>query len=547
MKLNFNESILHLERFEIIDSWRGSYTLGILSKPIWMTVSSQQMRAANLAKEFTDTINKNIKTLPKKNSRINVAIIGAGIGGLTLAHCLQAYRNSNQDFTISIDIFEKHDVLCPIQRGCHTRRLHPNIQYWPEKYEDEFTIDYLKGNDLHNSLSWTGGLSAAEVATKVSEIFFKNFDSINKKTTKNNSITIYQGCNYLKVDKISRNYQISFSGHEILDSIGNTELSIGVKNNYDAIFFCTGFGIETEYKDKDFEVPSKKYWRNDSLGQPNLNGEPHRYLISGNGDGAVSDTLRALLIDYKPEKLLSQLTNSNIEYLVNASHNIKTTINESNKEILQSKLESLIKQKEDSKKFPEIVPKNSKETLNNFNKKWHDTDWKIKSKSPFKLLSEILIWPRIKNNTEVICHFKNSSNLSELINNPFVTFYNKFFFYSLWAAGKIKITTGDIKSLSEKFDIKKENILIRHGANYELPIKSIISENLIRKFEYCLKRRDEQLSSINKKFQDYREGRYIHEIQEPSVRFNPRKLKKIYIKNKNTLTKKQRAYFRNSR
>jgi len=45
-------------------------------------------------------------------------------------------------------------------------------------------------------------------------------------------------------------------------------------------------------------------------------------LISGNGDGAVSDVLRALIIDYKPDELLSEILGAEFIELLSNSYNV---------------------------------------------------------------------------------------------------------------------------------------------------------------------------------------------------------------------------------
>ena len=89
----------------------GVYLLGCLEKGV--TVHSQQVRAHNL-----------IWSLAELRTDVeSIAIIGAGIGGLTTAACaLSAFPE-----TTKITLFEKHWDICAIQQGCDNRWLHPNV------------------------------------------------------------------------------------------------------------------------------------------------------------------------------------------------------------------------------------------------------------------------------------------------------------------------------------------------------------------------------------------------------------------------------------
>ena len=529
------DKILELESFSSLSDWRRAYTLGIVSKPIWMTISSQQMRASIIAKCFIDSIYNNKDSLARSDQRIKIAIIGGGIGGMTLAYCLHSYKHHDQRFKFDIDLFEKHDVLCPIQRGCATRKIHPNVQFWPSEYSDEFKVPYLKGKNIYESLSWQGNLNAGELASKVAEEYFSNFTTYNPLALGgNNALKIFQSTKYLKISKKQNAFEINYTANKIIDSIGNIKPSTKTNQAYEAIFFATGFGIENDYIDNnskdDRKIISKPYWRNDNIGQPNLKDEPHRYLISGSGDGAVADVLRALIIDYNPEIILSNIKNTSINNLISKSYNRKTTISNINEKQIKAHFNNFFK------KLSEAQVTNDNSTLDLFNELWNDnlneSSWTISS-SPFELISEILIWPRIKENIEVICHFKDNDSISEIINNEKVTFYNKFLFFSVWAAGRIKTSKGNIHDISIKHQISTDNIIIRHGANYDSPILQSLEKEL--QIDYNNNKNKEE--NIYLENLEYRKGKYIFKIEETKPQHKPRRLRKISSYNKIKLKK----------
>lgn len=477
--------ILSIEKFDSLDSWRGLYTLGIISSPVWLTVSSQQSRAADIAKSFITEIERKSTELSRSNKRIRVGVVGAGVGGMTLAYCLHSFRAPKQKFSLSIDVFEKHSGICPIQRGCHTRRIHPTLQYWPDpSLVSEFSIHEIASEPAYSALKWEGGITAGDLATKVAKEYFDNFEIYAKPGKNKNVLSVYEGCGYLLVDKSSSGYyDITFQGYKITDELGNSEPISKIIENYDAVFFATGFGVERAFEQNGVSYESTPYWRNDGLGQFNLNDEPHRYLISGNGDGAVSDALRALITDYKPDELLLAIHGADIEKLIRGSFNITKNIEASEMQKLQGCLKHFI----DVELFGVSA---SVDLLSELHKMWNISKqtqapysgvWKHVD-SPFKLIAKTLIWPRIKKNVEITVHMKNSAQLGEIINNPAVTFYNRFLFYAVWAAGRIILKTGDLPSIAKKYEIKPVNIIIRHGADSTAPIKAVLSETLYKSF-----------------------------------------------------------------
>ena len=501
--------VLSIERFDSIDSWRGLYTLGIISNPIWLTVSSQQNRAADIALSFIREIAIKSTQLKRSDQRIRVGIIGAGVGGMTLAYCLHSFRIPNQKFSLSVDVFEKHSGICPIQRGSHTRRLHPTLQYWPDASRHPYYyIKQLASTPTHSALRWTGGITAGDLASKISKEYFENF-GFYAKSGRKNILSVYEGCGYLLVKKSeSGYYDITLQGHKIIDSLGTSEPISRIIENYDAIFFATGFGVERAFEKNGVHHESTPYWRNDSLGQFNLNDEPHRYLISGNGDGAVSDVLRAIIVDYKPDELLSAIFGAQVSELISKSFNISKKHTNSTLENLQICLRHFIG-------VDLLQTAKSHDVLSELHKMWNISKqhkppyvgvWKH-ADSPLKMISKVLVWPRIKKNVEVIVHLKDSAELGEIINNPAVTFYNRFLFYVVWAAGKITLKTGDLLDVAKRHQIKPSSMIIRHGADSRAPIRGVLSEDLYSAFE---RRKSAKITlkdiSLAKDLENYRKG-----------------------------------------
>jgi hypothetical protein len=80
---------------------------------------------------------------------------------------------------------------------------------------------------------------------------------------------------------------------------------------YDILVFAVGVGTEHS----QFGTPT--YWDNDSLAQL-YNSAPNSVLVSGNGDGALVDVIRATLIDFDHARLMTQVLSSPAAYALQA-------------------------------------------------------------------------------------------------------------------------------------------------------------------------------------------------------------------------------------
>jgi hypothetical protein len=124
----------------------GLYVIGSLERGV--TIYSQQVRAHNLAWALWDLQNKGDRQIG------NVAVVGGGIAGLTMAACLLSLFGSD----VAITLFERSWDLCPFQQGADVRWVHPRIYDWP-----------LEGSRAPSAslpvLDWTEG-RASDVARR---------------------------------------------------------------------------------------------------------------------------------------------------------------------------------------------------------------------------------------------------------------------------------------------------------------------------------------------------------------------------------------------
>lgn len=223
------------------------------------TLHSQQKRAFNLAyalqKEHADLVEKGTK----------VAIVGAGGAGLTAATAFVKLG-------CEVHIFERSDVVLPLQRGCLTRHLHPNIYDWPNP-ASKYPVTHLP------YMNWSAANSDM-VAKRLLEQW-QLFADENKELLREHLLE--------KVEELS--FDESTEVWKVKTSTNSAE-NIGFR----LVIIAAGFGIEN-LKDDPTCTPS--YWRNDDLAQHPFDFvEKSRTLIVGSGDGALIDAMRMTMQDF---------------------------------------------------------------------------------------------------------------------------------------------------------------------------------------------------------------------------------------------------------
>lgn len=122
-------------------------------------------------------------------------------------------------------------------------------------------------------------------------------------------LTVYLGLRHFQVN--AANSEISWIGHKAVrhDEFFHLTKPEGRDEKFDIIVLATGFGAETT-------VPGyrkESYWRNEQLAQPPLDGEQHRYLISGFGDGALVDLCRLTIERFRQDTIVYELFEEDLE------------------------------------------------------------------------------------------------------------------------------------------------------------------------------------------------------------------------------------------
>lgn len=254
------------------DGMSGIFPLGIYD--IEKTVYTQQRRALTVSHALLET--------HQVESGSKVAIVGGGIGGLTAGYALSL---AGADVTI----FELRSSRAPILARNRTRFIHPNIYDWPQEHST--TLDTRLP-----FLNWSAARSN-EVASAINKEFGEYENSVeNLRFIGGKTINLIAPKN--SPDN-TRRVEISSEDGEIND-------------HYDAVILATGFGVESG----DLKgIPVISYWENDDLENEiySSTGEPIDILVSGAGDGGLTDIMRATILDFEHGDFIREIsTNSDL-------------------------------------------------------------------------------------------------------------------------------------------------------------------------------------------------------------------------------------------
>ncbi|HUB15225.1 MAG TPA: AAA family ATPase [Acetobacteraceae bacterium] len=246
------------------DGWFGLYILGCYD--LVKTVYTQQARALTLIHALFRTGEL------KSGSRLG--IIGGGAAGITAA-AAAAVNGA------TVVLYEQASHLMPLQRQNTKRFLHPHIYDWPKPGAD----NPQAGLPI---LDWAAGLSGA-----VAKEILAGFEQIRHATGK---ITVHPGQPIRDITRVP-------SGDEqrrvrVLGGEGD------INEIFDTVIVAIGFGLEPAIR---LGIQTPRYWEDDDLDQA-LDASPdrpRRILVSGSGDGALIDIMRAKIDDFRHEEILA--------------------------------------------------------------------------------------------------------------------------------------------------------------------------------------------------------------------------------------------------
>ncbi|HEY0174567.1 MAG TPA: NAD(P)-binding protein [Pyrinomonadaceae bacterium] len=267
-----------LLRLMAVPGHAGVYVLGCFARHV--TFYSQQVRALNL-----------IDALCKTGAVADggsVGVVGAGLAGLTAAAA--ALRRG-----LTVHLFQEDDDpqndpgRMPLQMNSDERWVDPFIYDWPLRSEaageESAAENVAAGLPL---LDWESA-SPSDIRRQVLDKF-KDIVAGERAKAKRGP------------DCISFHRAKVTKDNLVCDGDGRWQKLIEVDKAsppvaVDALILAVGFGVEDE--------PAKtSYWENDGLGSRRANDKS--YLVSGAGDGGLTDVMRLCIADFKHRTVLDK-------------------------------------------------------------------------------------------------------------------------------------------------------------------------------------------------------------------------------------------------
>ncbi len=224
----------------------GVYVLAPLAGRV--SFVSQQYRALNL-----------VWALQDKEKIVNndlVAVIGAGVAGLTAACALRAHG-------CTVHVFDKARAPLARQRNTTHRYVHPNINQWPDASGTSPTTS-LPFLDWHYD-------QCNEVADRI-ETEWAGFLSENK-----GFVEFFPHEEVTNIQRLPGSRQLF-----LLQSRASRQY------RYKLVLIACGFAKEAKIP----AFPTPEYWIDDGLEAMRDEGTISQFVVSGCGDGGLCDALR---------------------------------------------------------------------------------------------------------------------------------------------------------------------------------------------------------------------------------------------------------------
>lgn len=382
-----------------------------------ITVLSQQVRSLNLAWALVES---GRVPLDRDSARPRIAIVGAGFSGLTTAAGLLKKR-VNADITI----FERRDTVLPLQHGSDSRWLHPHIYDWPRQGSEAYSAALPV-------LNWTAS-RASDVVVQV----LKSWKSIvadllepmpSDITWATPRVEVYCNTRHLQISEnvAYGKLNIEWIGEKrsAIDPAVSADTSIaavGDSQYFDCVVLAVGFGLETGAQ--------QSYWRNETLAQPHLGRARETYIVSGSGDGAMIDTFRLRIAQYRQDRILAELFAGHKELLARLRAEHETAPDGVGFEQLQ------------------VV--------------WQDGSLVDSTTEVLERLRK-----RLRQDTTVVLGVRKQS-FTSLFDGKRVSFQNRLLAYLLYRCGAFILavapTDTERERLASELGIKKDHVVIRHG------------------------------------------------------------------------------------
>jgi hypothetical protein len=215
-----------------------------------ITFYSQQVRALRLVHALSCS--------GKLKQNDNISVVGAGAAGVTAAVALALLGND-------VTIYDPASSVLQLQ-SASPRLLHPHIYEWPGLG----SLDDRAGLPV---MDWSAG-SGGEVC----EGLEVDFDAVLARLPK---LRFERAHTLSSLEKVGERWRLELAA--------NGEVK---KKQFDHVVFAMGFGNEVSCG----EANPTHYWKNNSTGSAEAEpSSPASYIVSGNGDGGLTDLLNLLV------------------------------------------------------------------------------------------------------------------------------------------------------------------------------------------------------------------------------------------------------------
>lgn len=246
-----------IELLEVPD-WKGVFVLGSFAR--YVTLYSQQVRALNLIYSLHQAKRLGIGT--------NVAVIGAGAAGLTAT--IAAARLGAR-----ATLLEKLDGPMGLQRNSQERYVHPHIYDWPATAIDS-------EHARLPILDWS-----ASYADVVARRFRREWE--NERRRQSDRIDPpHWGVRDVTIDPSHAGSGLTLTWNDDKGPHGG---------EYHLVLIAMGFGLEAA------QWQQTRYWQNDRLDGRD-DGVKRICLVSGCGDGGLTDLMRLCIKDFRHHEVL---------------------------------------------------------------------------------------------------------------------------------------------------------------------------------------------------------------------------------------------------
>jgi len=234
--------------------WPRLYVLGCFAR--YVTIYAQQVRALNLihCMALSGVL----------SGRTRLALVGGGIAGVTAAAAAIRMGISG------VAIFEQDEDILALQQTSEQRYVHPHIYDWPLAGGVD---DREAGLPI---LTWQAG-RAADVRNRIKG----GWDQIVKDAGLS-----WQAIRRGKATQIEQDQAGLLVNREA----------------FDAVILAVGFG-----HDAVLGTDTDGYWTDSRINSREVNSEEGDWLVSGTGDGALTDLMRLCIRGFRHEQVLGAI------------------------------------------------------------------------------------------------------------------------------------------------------------------------------------------------------------------------------------------------